>query len=80
MRIVNEYHYSAVGSKKLQDHLTTEKIKPTTVSRRLRTGVTDTSAIKRAAEEQCLQPSFEGDAYADPALHMLRGAEPPISG
>jgi len=34
---------------------TQEKIKPTTVSRRLRTGVR-LSEIKQAAEEQCLQP------------------------
>jgi len=58
--IINENYYSVVVSKKLQEHLTTEKIKPTTVSRRLRT-VVRLSEIKRAAEEQCLQPSLEGD-------------------
>jgi len=35
--IINEHYYSAVESKKLQEHLTT-KNKPTTVSRRIRTG------------------------------------------
>jgi len=30
--IINEYYYSAMESKKYQQHLTTEKIKPTTVS------------------------------------------------
>ena len=35
---MNECYYSAVESKKLQENLTTEKMKPTTVSRRLRTG------------------------------------------
>ena len=37
--IIKEYYYSAVKSKKLQEHLTTEKIKPTIVSRRSITGV-----------------------------------------
>jgi len=34
--------------------------KPTTVSRKLRTGAR-LSEIKRAAEEQCVEPLFEGD-------------------
>jgi len=58
---MNEYYYSAMESKKLQEHLTTE-IKSTTVSRGLRTGVR-LSEIKRAAEEQCLEPWFEGDQW-----------------
>jgi len=53
---MNEYYYSAVESKKLQQHLTTEKNKTndsvTWVKNRL-------SEIKQAAEEQCLQPLFE---------------------
>ena len=47
-------------SEKLQENLTTEKIKPTTVSRRSRTGVR-LLEIKWAAKEQCLEPSFEGN-------------------
>ena len=57
--IISEYYYSSVKSKKLQERLTTEKIKPTTESRRIRTGVR-LSEIKRAAEEQCLEPLFDG--------------------
>jgi len=37
--IINEYYCSAVESNNPQEHLTTEKRKPTTVSRRLRTGI-----------------------------------------
>jgi len=59
--ITNEYYNSAMDSKKLQEHLTTEKkTKPTTVSHRLRTGIR-LSEIKRVAKEQCLQPLLEGD-------------------
>jgi len=58
--ITNEYYNSAVDSKKLQEHLTTEKKQKTTVSHRLRTGVR-LSEIKRVAKEQCLQPLLEGD-------------------
>ena len=47
-------------SKKLQEQLTTEKMKPLTVRRRLRTGVR-LSEIKQAAEEQCVELSFEGN-------------------
>ena len=47
-------YHSAVQSKKLQEHLTATKIKLTTVSHRLRTGVRQ-SAIKQAATEHCLQ-------------------------
>jgi len=36
------------------------EMKPTTVSCRIRTAV-KLPIFKRAAEEQCLQPSFEGD-------------------
>jgi len=43
---------------KIQEHLTTEKMK--TKSSRIRTGVI-LSEIKRAAEEQCVEPSFECD-------------------
>ena len=57
--VINEYYYSAMESKKLQKHLT-EQIKPTTVSCRIRTGA-KLPKIKRAAEEQFLEPSFEGD-------------------
>ena len=32
--ITNEFYYDAVESKKLQEHLTIEKLKPRTVSRR----------------------------------------------
>ena len=41
--------YSAIESEKLQEHLTTEKIKPTTVSHRLRTEVRLTE-IERVTE------------------------------
>jgi len=58
--IINEYYYSAIESKKLQEHWTTEKIKPTTMSRVIITGVR-LSASKRAAEEQCLQLLFKCD-------------------
>jgi len=57
------YYYKGIllqCRRKLQEHLTTEKIQPTTESRRIRTEVR-LSEIKQAAEEQCLQPSFEGD-------------------
>ena len=46
--VTNEYYYSAVESRKLQEHLTTEKIKPTTVSRRIRTD-RDQTSVWRAA-------------------------------
>jgi len=36
---MNEYYYSVVESQKLQEHLTAEIIKPTTVSHMIRTGV-----------------------------------------
>jgi len=40
--IINEYYCSSVESEELQEHLTTEKkIKPTTVSHRIRTGFRD---------------------------------------
>ena len=55
---LNEQYYSAVESKKIQEHLTTEKNKTSwTVLRRLRTG-DRLSEIKRAAEEQCVEPSL----------------------
>ena len=44
------------SQKKLQQHLTTQKNK---TNDSVRTGVR-LSEIKRAAEEQCLQPSFDG--------------------
>jgi len=59
----NYYNYKGIllqCRRKLQEHLTTEKIQPTTESRRIRTEVRQ-SEIKQAAEEQCLQRSFEGD-------------------
>ena len=46
--VTNEYYYSAVESRKLQEHLTTEKIKPTPVSRRIRTD-RDQTSVWRAA-------------------------------
>jgi len=52
--ITNEYYYSAVESKRFQENLTTEKIKRTTVSRRIRTGVR-LSEINRAAEGDVTQ-------------------------
>jgi len=69
--IINEYYYSAVESKKLQQHSTTEKMKPTTVSRGIRTEVR-LSEIKRAAEEQCLEQSCEGDQSYDRFHNRLR--------
>ena len=55
---MNEYYYSAVESKKLQEHLTTEKNKTSESVTQDKNGVR-LREIKRAAEEQCVEPSFE---------------------
>jgi len=62
--ITNEYYYTAIESKKTSRALKNrKKIKLATVSRRIRTGVR-LSEIRRVAEEQCVEPSFEGDTSA----------------
>jgi len=56
--IMNEYYYSAVESKKLQEHLTTEKNRTSDSVTQDKNGVR-LREIERAAEEQCVEPSFE---------------------
>jgi len=51
-------YYSAVESKKLQEHSTTEKNETNDSVTRVKNRK---SEIKRATEQQCLEPSFEGD-------------------
>jgi len=55
--IINEYYCSAVESNNPQEHLTTEKRKPTTVSRRLRTGVSSGVRTMGTGGGHCTPPS-----------------------
>jgi len=56
--IINEYYCSAVESNNPQEHLTTEKRKPTTVSRRLRTGVSSGVRTMGTGGGHCTPPKF----------------------
>ena len=69
--IISKYYYSAVELKKTSRAINSrKKVKLMTVLCRPRTGVR-LSEIKRVAEEQCLEPSFEGDVR----LFQTRAAE-----
>jgi len=57
---MNECYYSAVESKKLQENLTTEKNETNDSVTQVKNG-RQTVRDQTTAEEQCLEPSFEGD-------------------